>query len=582
MNIQTLQKKALEATNVGHYDDALKILKKILKKYPMNFEALANSGLIEFQKKNFINAKKYFLNALVVKQDIKIIDHLSESYRSCSEWDEIIKLRNDHMNCKSIILEMNYAQALRFKNEKLKCIESYKNLLKKHQHINIYIAYGFSLNYFELYDDAIEVYKEGLNIDPGNYYLNYNMGVAYANNEDPESSMTYLKKNIEQNANNFDAWITLAAQQIKLRLYDDAIKSIKKCNEISPNHPYVLFQTAIMNIKNADIENGKKLLRKFLNLDPENPDGNFYYGIILLYEKNFKDAIKYYRYRRKIKKPYGRFDDFEFPDIHKDSKVIIGWEQGIGDQLLYLRLLNSFIIKYPNVTLITTDKLFDLIAPNFPDISVINTTECEKVIENSSDSIKINQASLLYYEENVEDSLKKAKKMEILDIYKFPANFEHKKKKIGISWSSQNKNIGKEKSISLEEYHPIFQIEDTNFINLQSGDVLEEINLVQEKLKTQIYHDKELDYFNDIKKLAALANQCDYIVTTSNVTAHIAGSIGIKTYVLIPHGHGKLWYWFSNDENCIWYPSITLINQKKDKSWKDEIIKIKEIIEKEN
>ena len=82
--------------------------------------------------------------------------------------------------------------------------------------------------------------------------------------------------------------------------------------------------------------------------------------------------------------------------------------------------------------------------------------------------------------------------------------------------------------------------------------------------------------------MAALANQCDYIVTTSNVTAHIAGSIGIKTYVLIPHGHGKLWYWFSNDENCIWYPSITLIHQKKDKSWKDEIIKIKEIIEKEN
>ncbi len=37
---------------------------------------------------------------------------------------------------------------------------------------------------------------------------------------------------------------------------------------------------------------------------------------------------------------------------------------------------------------------------------------------------------------------------------------------------------------------------------------------------------------------------CDAVVTVSNTTAHLAGALGRPTFVMVPHGHARIWYWF--------------------------------------
>ena len=78
----------------------------------------------------------------------------------------------------------------------------------------------------------------------------------------------------------------------------------------------------------------------------------------------------------------------------------------------------------------------------------------------------------------------------------------------------------------------------------------------------------------------SLIKSCDLIVTISNVTAHFSGSIGKKTWVIVPL-HTQ-WHWFSNRNNSLWYPNIRLFRQKKYGNWDDiidqiyyEILKIK-------
>ena len=117
-----------------------------------------------------------------------------------------------------------------------------------------------------------------------------------------------------------------------------------------------------------------------------------------------------------------------------------------------------------------------------------------------------------------------------------------------------------------------------DFINLQYGEVFPEIENIQNKLNIKIHFDQSLDYFNDLAGLAALIKKCDYVITTSNVTAHFAGSLGIKTFVLVPKSHGKLWYWFSKNDKCIWYPTIKIIHQEENGSWSQEIEEIKRLI----
>jgi hypothetical protein len=91
---------------------------------------------------------------------------------------------------------------------------------------------------------------------------------------------------------------------------------------------------------------------------------------------------------------------------------------------------------------------------------------------------------------------------------------------------------------------------------------------------------KDVDIFNDIDSLFSLVDACDFIVTSSNVTVHISGSLGKKSYLLIPNDKGKLWYWHEHVRS-IWYPSVQIFNQLHDGNWQKPITDVYEKILKE-
>jgi len=66
----------------------------------------------------------------------------------------------------------------------------------------------------------------------------------------------------------------------------------------------------------------------------------------------------------------------------------------------------------------------------------------------------------------------------------------------------------------------------------------------------------------------------------SNTNAHLAASIGIPTYLLLPFQKGNFWYWSNeiNNKN-LWYPSIVKFQQIKDGSWKDPVKRLKNYLE---
>jgi len=42
---------------------------------------------------------------------------------------------------------------------------------------------------------------------------------------------------------------------------------------------------------------------------------------------------------------------------------------------------------------------------------------------------------------------------------------------------------------------------------------------------------------------------------------------------MVPHGVGKIWYWHDEDNSC-WYPSIRIYRQTQPNDWKSVIKKL--------
>jgi len=154
------------------------------------------------------------------------------------------------------------------------------------------------------------------------------------------------------------------------------------------------------------------------------------------------------------------------------------------------------------------------------------------------------------------------------------------KLKCGIAWRSKNKTFGLEKSVELSELEPVLKLSGISFVNLQYGDVSNELWEVEQGLSVRV-EDSEIDLFNDIDGLLALIETCDFIVTTSNITAHLAGSCGKRGVLLVPFGKGKLWFWHEGDEYSLWYPTLRVFHQDNPLTWDGTINDVANWIQKE-
>ena len=136
-------------------------------------------------------------------------------------------------------------------------------------------------------------------------------------------------------------------------------------------------------------------------------------------------------------------------------------------------------------------------------------------------------------------------------------------KNIGLSWKSFKNRYAKEKSLNLHDFNKIFDSELHNFINLQYGDVQEEVDNYNKKYKKNIITLENLDLFNDLDELAAVLKNLDLFITVSNSTAHLAGSLGVRTLLIRPENHAIFHYWNQPGKSTPWYKSISFLDKKR-------------------
>jgi ADP-heptose:LPS heptosyltransferase len=148
---------------------------------------------------------------------------------------------------------------------------------------------------------------------------------------------------------------------------------------------------------------------------------------------------------------------------------------------------------------------------------------------------------------------------------------QNKKLKVGLSWSTSGIRSST-RNISLNQMAKFLTLQDVEYVNLQYGDTLEEREKFQADYGINILNFDNLDLMNDFEGLAALMASCDLIITISNITAHISGAIGKKTWVIVTLN--TQWHWFHNRNDSLWYPNVKLFRQQQYGNWKDVIDKI--------
>lgn len=368
-----------------------------------------------------------------------------------------------------------------------------------------------------------------------------------------------------------DSWSSLANALMRLRRFDDAIASYRKALSLKPENADLHANLGVALRRIGESPAALESLRHALRIDPRHGFASWNIANALLEKGELAEGWRHYESRwNHPGAPSRRF--VPKGQTSRLGRTLVWGEQGIGDEILYAGMAAELARDGLDVTLEADPRLVPLFGRSFASLAVIprrdppevDVKDFDQVIPLGDLGARLRGDWSAFPKQGgylKADALRAAHYRERLQLASQGALI------VGMAWQSSNPELGPEKSAPLSTWCPILRTAGVAFFSLQYGDVEKECIEAEEKCGTRIGRLPELDLYGDIDGLAALMCACDLVITTSNVTAHLAGALGRPGWVLLPRRIGRLWYWFHDRTDSPWYPHLSLIPQARDGDW---------------
>jgi hypothetical protein len=134
--------------------------------------------------------------------------------------------------------------------------------------------------------------------------------------------------------------------------------------------------------------------------------------------------------------------------------------------------------------------------------------------------------------------------------------------RVGIAWSGRPTHPNNiRRSVRLERFAPLLAVPGTQFVTLQKP-FPEQDRAFAATLDNLTDLSEDLTSFADTG--AVMAN-LDLVIAVDTAVVHLAGAMGLTTWVLVPEPAD--WRWLIGREDSVWYPTLKLFRQAKPTEW---------------
>jgi len=124
-------------------------------------------------------------------------------------------------------------------------------------------------------DDAIDTFKEALEIDPEKSEAHYYLGNAYADKEMFDEAIAMYKNAVEYNPEFVDAYLNLSMLYLDMDLIDEAISLCKHAVSTNPNDAFLCFHLGEAYAMNLQYKEAIEEYKKAMSINPMDPETQY-------------------------------------------------------------------------------------------------------------------------------------------------------------------------------------------------------------------------------------------------------------------------------------------------------------------
>jgi tetratricopeptide (TPR) repeat protein len=371
-----------------------------------------------------------------------------------------------------------------------------------------------------------------------------------------------------------DAWGNLGLIWATIGERDDALKCYNRALALNPALVETICNLGMLTEECGYRDNAIRLYRRALELKPGFARASANLAVAHLKNLDFAAGWPLLEGRFTTVPPVSMMRDYPVPLYRGQAipKRLYVWpEQGVGDQIIYGTVLHDLIRDGHEFVYEVDARLVRAFKRAMPEGEFVPKDHrtglrelgCDYHVPVMSLAAQLRPTVTDFYLGQGQPAmLHDQGRIEGINLL-LP-----QKRRVAISWRSFQPDINRlvrdRKSAPLSAFAALAARDDLALVDVQYGDTAAERRSAGIPL-ARLPH----DLTGDIDAVLAMIACCNCVVTTSNVTAHFAGAMGVKTY-LIAKDEPVLFYWHSKDGKCLWYPSVEVVCGP---TWEDAIAK---------
>lgn len=511
-------KDAISLTQAGKYAEAEEIYSELLKENSDNSVLLSAVGLFYINLGDFDKACEYLKKACGIKESLGTLSALG-----FAEYDR-----------------ENYYDAA----------EVLSKALKYGENQDIYDRLISSLFTIGKFADAVEYSKKMYELYPNDTRSIVNMVKSLTQSGKMLEAEKLCTETLKKDMNNPALWFQLGF--LKELIYSDDNQA-KECYKAAQKFgaKNAEYNIAVACQKLGEFEEAEKNYKIMLEKFPNSTETKVSLGMFYLMQKKFKEGYELF-YNRAYNLLKDTTNNPWKPNQKLDDKLIVICDQGYGDHIQFVRYLP--FLRGKNVQVAARKSLMNLFKYNYPDFEFIDYTEINPDIQ----AVRI--TDLAYALDMDFEHIPYSEGY--LDIES--SKIECTKPKIGICWEAGSAAIRNmiNRTINVKCFEPFFNMDKIQLYSFQYDDSMNGNKKYSQMIN--LAHD-----FKDFADTASALKSMDAVITVDTAIAHLAGALGVKTYLILPYASD--WRWFGDTKTTPWYNSIKIFKQTDHISWEEPL-----------
>ena len=439
-------------------------------------------------------------------------------------------------------------------------------LAQEPRHLDARHMLGVLRAYQNRNQDAHDLIAPVVAADPNNALALANFGNVLLALERLDEALAVFDRSLAINPDYPPALLTRANLLQPLLRYDEAMADYNRFLGLVPDGAEAWNNRgqALQNL--GRLEEALESFRRAEMLDPVMAEAPLSRGLCHLLTGDFTAGLPLLEWRKQMPRPMeARVYDQPLWTGAEDisGKTLFCYiEQGLGDAIQYYRYVRFALERGAKVILSVPTQLVELLKRATPQVELIGWGAVPGAFD-----FHIPLASIPLAVGMTVETIPAADHYLAAD----PARMARWKEKIGghgtrigVAWQGNNLVMGSEgKSFPVAALAPIAAMPGVRLIGLQKNAGSEQLNNLPASMTVERYDfDNGPDAFLDT---AAMMMACDRVISADTAPAHLAGALGVPTWVALKHVPD--WRWFLGRDDSPWYPSLRLFRQPALNDW---------------